>query len=253
MFLKKRKKVGLALSGGGARGYAHIGVYKAMQEEGLKPQVISGTSIGAIMGALIANGYSAEELVTIAREYGKARILNFTGLRLGLSSHKNIRGILSNLLPDSFEQLKMPLYVAASNLNTASLSVFHSGSLIDSLLASISIPIVFKPFLLNGNYYADGGLFKNLPASLIRKQCNILVGSHVNHLHKLSNFKSTTALVDRCIRIGIANTIQADIELCDIYIDPEHSSNYSVLNFKAVDEIIDIGYKAAQKVLIGRK
>ena len=241
----KNYEVGLTLSGGGARGYAHIGVLKAMEEFKITPNIVSGTSMGAIIGSLIANGYTSEEIIDFAQHPNYLKIFDFKGFKLGLSTHKRVRSILNELLPDDFESLKLPLRISATNLSKAQLEVFSSGPLIDAVLASISIPVIFKPVEIKGNFYADGGLVQNLPADSIRDECKTLIGSHVNHIPLNVEISNTFKIIDRCIRIAIFNTVQSQIKLCDIFIDPLKGGQFDVLNFKAVKELVDLGYNSA--------
>ncbi|WP_299535565.1 patatin-like phospholipase family protein [Ulvibacterium sp.] len=245
-----KRIIGLTLSGGGARGYAHIGVLKALEEAQMFPKIVSGTSMGAIIGALIANGYSASDIGAMAKNRRHGKIFHIRGVWDGISSHKHVKTILEALLPTKFEDLKLPIYVSTTNLDRAQHEVFSKGNLIDAILASISIPLVFKPIFINGYRYADGGLVKNLPASSIRQHCDVLIGSHVNHLNEGFKANNVINLLDRCMRIAIANTLSHDKTLCDIYIDPKGGGSYGVFDFSIVDEIIDFGYQAAKKELI---
>ncbi|MFV0541878.1 MAG: patatin-like phospholipase family protein [Aestuariibaculum sp.] len=246
---KTNPYVGLALSGGGARGFAHVGVLRALEEQGVSPTVISGTSMGAIIGGLIAAGYTASDIEAMALDKANLRIFNVRGFKFGLSAHGYVRKTLERLLPQTFEALKIPLYISATNLTTAKHTVFSSGNLIEAILASISIPLIFKPICINGEYYADGGLVKNLPASNIRDKCDVLIGSHVNHMPGNFSLKTTGQLLDRAIRISIHNTIEAEANLCDVYIDPEKCGHFDVLNFKVFDDIVNTGYQEALKKL----
>ncbi len=243
MLPKLPKKIGLTLSGGGARGFAHVGVLKALEENNLEPNVVSGTSMGAIIGALIAAGYSSAEIEHLVRDKTNLRVFNIKGLKLGLSTHNYVEKTLLRLLPQNFEALKIPLFLSVTNLSTAKHEVLMSGNLITAILASISIPLVFKPVLINGQYYADGGLVKNLPASVIRDKCDYLIGSHVNHIPDTFNLKTTGQLVDRAIRIAIHNTIIPEINLCDMFIEPKACGEFDVLNFKIFDAIVSTGYQ----------
>ncbi|WP_369047642.1 patatin-like phospholipase family protein [Tenacibaculum sp. UWU-22] len=245
----KKKKIGLTLSGGGARGFAHVGVLKALEEYNMLPEVISGTSMGAVIGALIAYGYTFSDIEKMALNKTSLKIFNVRGFKLGLSNHNYVRRTLESILPDTFEKLKLPFYVSATNLTTAKHEVFSSGNLIEAILASVSIPLVFKPVNINGNYYADGGLVKNLPASSIRDKCNFLIGSHVNHIPEDFTLTKTAQLLDRAIRISIYNTVASEITLCDMLIDPVECGSYDVLNFKIFDKIVATGYVATMKEL----
>lgn len=239
------KHIGLTLSGGGARGFAHVGVLKALEENKIQPNIISGTSMGAVIGALIANGYTSNDINNMALDKTNLRIFNVRGLKLGLSTHNYVKKTLQKLLPETFEELKIPLYISATNLSTAKHEIFASGNLIDAILASISIPLIFKPVKIKGHFYADGGLVKNLPASSIRDKCRFLIGSHVNHINNNFNLTKTSQILDRAIRISIFNTVAAEIELCDMLIDPIECGEFDVLNFKVFDEIVATGYRAA--------
>ncbi len=244
---KRVKQIGLTLSGGGARGFAHVGVLKGLEENGLVPQIISGTSMGAIIGAFIAAGYTSADIERMALDKTNLRVFNVKGLKLGLSTHNYVKKTLERYLPLRFENLEMPLFLSVTNLNTAKHEVFSSGDLITAILASISIPLVFKPVVINGQYYADGGLVKNLPASVIRDKCEYLIGSHVNYIpHKL-NLKTTSQLIERAIRISIHNTIISEVNLCNTFIEPKACGEFDVLNFKVFDDIVKVGYQETVK------
>lgn len=239
-----QRRIGLTLSGGGARGFAHVGVVKALEEHNIAPNILSGTSMGAIIGALIAFGYTSSDIEKMALDRTNLRIFNVKGLKFGFSTHNYVRKTLQRLLPSTFEELKIPFFVSVTNLTTARHEVLSSGNLIEAVLASISIPLVFKPVLLNGQYYADGGLVKNLPASVIRNNCDFLIGSHVNHIPDNFYPTKTSQLLDRAIRIAIQNTVATEKELCDLVIDPIECGHFDVLNFKVFDKIVATGYQA---------
>lgn len=243
------QSIGLTLSGGGSRGYAHIGVFKALEEKEIRPNIISGTSMGAIIGALIANGYSSKQIANWARSLKQKNIFHIRGMNQGLSSHKYIRKILINILPQTFEELKLPLFISTTNLDKGEHEVFSSGSLIEAILASISIPLIFKPVKINGERYVDGGLLKNLPASSIRHKCDFLIGSNVNHLSRSFKEEKNLRILDRCLRIVLANTLSNEIEQCDLFLDPINDKNWNMLEFSRVDEIVDMGYQVTKNVM----
>lgn len=138
--------------------------------------------MGAVIGALIANGYSSKDIEKMAQNKSNLKVFNVKGVKFGLSTHNYVRETLGKLLPKTFEELNLPFFVSTTNLTIAKHQVLSSGNLIDAILASIAIPLIFKPIKINGHYYADGGLVKNLPASIIREKCDVLIGSHVNHI-----------------------------------------------------------------------
>ena len=179
----KRKATGLVLSGGGARGYAHLGVLKALNEEGIIPDIISGTSAGAIAGALYADGYTPDEIFKILAKNSRLNFLKLTVPKDGLLKMTGMIRVLKDALrANTFEELKIPLVVCATNLNQAKVEYFESGELIRAIIASASIPVVFRPVEIGGVCYVDGGVMDNMPVAPIEKRCRVLIGSYVNSI-----------------------------------------------------------------------
>lgn len=179
-------RIGLALGGGGARGIAHIVYLKAMDEMGVKPSVISGTSSGAIAGALYAGGMSAELMLTKVQQALSVK-RNASGyLRQGLSRVGSAvsslaRKTLLGMLPvKTFEELAVPLRIVATNFNTLKERVFFEGEIIDSLMASIAYPGVFFPQPVDGSFYMDGGATNIVPFDVIRGECDVLIAIDVS-------------------------------------------------------------------------
>ena len=160
-----RYRLGLVLSGGGARGFAHIGVVQAMYEAGLRPDIISGTSAGSIVGAMIAAGHTPEECLNFF--LGK-KILHFarpTMSKKGIMIMNGMEERLAEFLHvKTFEELKIPLVITASDINGAVPVHFEKGELLPCIIASCSIPVVFTPREIDHVDYVDGGVFMNLPA-----------------------------------------------------------------------------------------
>lgn len=240
---------GMVLSGGGARGFAHIGVYKAMLEAGVKPGIIAGSSMGALIGALIATGYSPEDLIKIANSSAKARLFEPQIPKLGISSHGPVRKLLAELIPETFDKLLIPLHVSTTNLNTGENTMWSDGNLIDAVMASTCIPIAFEPVEINGMQYVDGGLSRNMPAAAIREHCVTLIGSHANYIDTSAKLKSLSAIMERCFRIAIYNTVRDDIQLCDLYINPPEIRHFSTLKFDHINDIIELGYTTCKRQL----
>lgn len=249
MFTSTKFEIGLALSGGGSRGLAHVGVLKALNEVGFFPQVFSGASMGAIIGAFFAAGYTPDDVLRIAGEKASARMFHFNLPKLGFTSHERVREILAGYLPETFEELKTPLYISTTNLTTGENQIFSSGPLLDPILASSSIPVIFKPVEIKGEYFVDGGLTDNLPTRIIRNDCKVLVGSHVNYIDEHKELNSIKEIAERCFRIAIYNTVRDDRKACDLFIDPPEVREFATLDFKNSVKIIELGYKAAKSEL----
>lgn len=149
---------GIVLSGGGARGIAHLGILKALDEFGIQPSIISGTSAGAIVGAFYAKGFRFSEIVSIIKN---GHFFNFSNLNIvkqGLFSMKGFEEIYENYFENnSFTDLKTPLYIAATDILKGEINYFSDGELSFALLASSCTPVLFQPVFHKGNYYIDGG------------------------------------------------------------------------------------------------
>lgn len=158
------QRIGLILSGGAARGFAHIGLLRVLERAGIEADVISGTSMGAILGAFYANGYSAEEIYDLARSVSWRDIIDFSfgsGLFKGQKLHK----FLAQHLPETFEELEKPLVISTTDIETGEEVFIYRGDLITALRASSCFPGAFEPVFFNGRTLADGGIVNNIPVN----------------------------------------------------------------------------------------
>lgn len=172
---KERKEFsrGIVLSGGGARGYAHLGILQALEENGWKPDIVSGTSSGALIGSFYCQGFSPEQIMKIFSGKDLSRFARITIPRKGFFTMEKLETVLhSEFHVKTFEKLDIPLVVAATNMSKGSIEYFDSGQLIPVLIASSSIPILFEPITIKNNMYSDGGILNNLPIQPIKDRCN---------------------------------------------------------------------------------
>jgi len=160
-------EIGIALGGGAARGLAHIGVLRALDEAGIQPSFVSGTSMGAIIGAFFASGRSPGELLEVARKASWTKIIDIS-LRGGLVKGARLGHFLEELLPATFEELRVPLAVTATAIEDGGERVFKSGPLIPAIRASAAFPGVFEPVEVDGTYYLDGGIVDSVPVEAVR-------------------------------------------------------------------------------------
>src|SRR6478735_4852598 len=202
-------KLGIALSGGGARGIAHIGVLQALDEMGVKFSVASGTSAGSIVAALYAYGYKPAEIFEIAGHLSIFKSVRPAWTWAGLFKMDGLTALLKKHIPENnFSALKMPLTVATTDIRKGVVHYFTKGELIPAIVASCSIPAFFHPVVHNGGLYVDGGLTDNLPVLPIRDQCDFVVGSHCNHINPDFDARSLKVMIERSLLMAIsANTL----------------------------------------------
>lgn len=245
-------KTGLVLSGGGVRGVAHIGAIKALEEHNIYPSHIAGTSAGAIVGALYAGGCSWEEILDFFKTVELFTIKKYARKQPGFVDTSKFYDTLKSYLPsDSFEDLKKPLYVTATNLLDGTLEVFHSGELIKPILASAAVPGVFAPVAIKDGYYVDGGTLNIFPVDLIKMYCDQIVGIYVNPFEKvkMEDLKHSYNIMERAYHIKIANESLAKFEDCDLLIRPKDMGNYRMFSLKHIDIIFELGYESAKEAL----
>ena len=240
-------RVGIALSGGGARGIAHIGVLKALLEHGIVPSVVAGTSSGAIVGCLYAYGMSVEQMTDFARIGSSLRILRIGNPLKGFMKLTMLREKLEGLLShDDFSCLVREFHVVTSDLQHGRVAVHTSGSLIDVVQASCAIPLVFRPIELNGVQHVDGGLYMNLPANPVRDRVDVLIGSNVMPLvNEVEGPLSTMlGIGQRVFDLSVNATTAPSAALCDVLIEPAEVARFNVYNFTRTEELIEAGYQA---------
>ena len=151
IFRSKPYRTGIALSGGGIKGLCHAGVLKALEEVGIKPDIISGVSAGAIVGALYADGYTPDEIATLFEDISFRQMTKFRipdGGLFRIDAFEEF--MLKNLRAKTFEALKIPLRIVATNLDKGTSVVFDKGNLINPIIASCSVPVLFTPKKIDG-------------------------------------------------------------------------------------------------------
>ncbi|WP_294275856.1 patatin-like phospholipase family protein [uncultured Chryseobacterium sp.] len=243
-FKKKKPVIGLTLSGGGMRGIAHIAVLKALEEYNLRPDIISGTSAGSLIAAFYAFGKTPDEMLDIVR---KTTFFSRSYLRLsknGIFSSNFILKLLTEHFPeDNFNVLKMPVYVAATEMTHGIVDFFSEGELFAPLLASSSVPFVLPPVRMGTKIYVDGGVLDNLPIEPIMDQCDFLIASHVNSItyDELSNM-SLMKEFDRILHLAIAKSVYSKVKHCDIFLDPPKMTQFSLFNKKFIDVMCEEVY-----------
>lgn len=246
-----KKKIGLVLSGGGARGFAHLGVMKALYEKEIYPDEISGVSAGALTGVFLANDAEPEEIFKFFRDKS---IMKTSKLKIPKNGLLNLEGIKRELQDrirvEDIRDLKKPFFVAVSNMSKGRVEYLDSGPLLDIILASSSIPVLFSPINMKGDYYSDGGLFDNLPVKPLRDRCDVIIGVHVNPVNSVEKLDSLVRMASRTFHLTVNNTVMNSKNLCDVWIEPESLDQYEILDFKKAEKIYQTGYDFAKKMEI---
>lgn len=250
MTLTKRVEYGIALSGGGARGFAHIGALKALNEAGIYPEIISGTSAGAIIGALYAHGYSPDEIFKIFIDKKKFRYIELTLPKGGFLKMNRLFANLNNhLIIKNIEDLKHKLTIIATDLTNGKSCEFTKGNILKCLQASSSIPIIFPPTIIDGITYVDGGVLNNLPIEPLRRKCEKMIAINVNPLGVYKDKNTILSVAERVFHLNIHHSVESKIEKIDLYIKPDKLEKYRILETNKGAEIFEIGYNYAQNAI----
>jgi NTE family protein len=246
----KKYKIGLVLSGGGARGFAHLGLIQALNEAGIIPDVISGTSAGAIIGVLYADGYSPKEILRLLNPVSRLDFMRPTLPREGLLQFNGIIKILkTSLNAKLFSELKIKLFVAATDLNNGKAVYFSEGEIINPVIASASIPVLFQPVIINKIHYVDGGVLDNLPVKPIANNCEIIIGSFVNPVGYMEKISGLISIAERAFMLSMSKEIIEKAKKFDLFVAPLELRNYKILDPDKAEELFKVGYKAAKEKL----
>jgi len=277
----RRPRVGLLLSGGGARGFAHVGTLKIMEEAGLRPDYIAGTSMGAILGALYAMGYNADEISALNLQTDWSMLLSNTeALRtvtyeqkhavnrslLSLTwqnGHFNLpRGFINSQLllnlfhrlsweyaaTEDFNQLPVPFGCISVNLSSGKIRMARNGHLPTEIRASMAIPGIFTPVQLSDTVLLiDGGVADNFPYDMLRSMgADIIIGSYAGPdlMHPTGTIHDAKDILTHASMFAGIQKARADLKRCDYLVAPD-LTGYSSMNFAAGQQIERIGYEAA--------
>lgn len=275
----KKPKVGLVLSGGGAKGFAHIGVLKVLEQAGVKIDYIGGTSMGAVVGGLYASGYNAKQLDSIFRvtdfdallsDYIPRSSKNFyekrndemyaftlpfkklkvgvpTSLSMGLYNYNLLNKLTHNVRHvRDFSQLPIPFLCMATNIETGEEVLLNKGYLAKAMLASGAFPTLFAPVEIDGKLLVDGGVSNNFPVEEIKKMgADIVIGVDVqDDLKDRKSLQEATRILVQITNLQMIEKMKEKVALTDIYIKPD-IKDFSVISFDEGKEIIKKGEEAA--------
>ena len=267
-------KLGYALSGGGARGFAHLGVLKVLEEHGIQPDYICGTSMGAVIGALYAQGYDAQSIQDMLLKVkwqdamddsfkrkelyiGQKRWAPYGMGSLGIDDHGKIKLPssvwignrlnleLARLFAGSgtdvdFTRLPIPFSCIATDLLTGEKVIFTQGNLMQAVRASLSVPSILEPFELDGHLYIDGGVSQNLPAAETKEMgADFVIGIKTNSpLRPKEELKHFVNVFDQTLNISMINSLNRSLTDCGLLLEPD-LEGFSAMDYDRATQIID--------------
>ncbi len=244
--VKLKCKLGLALSGGGTRGFAHIGVLKAFNEERIGFDCVVGTSIGSLIGSMYCAGVGTEAIMEEARLVSRREIVS----RLWLNSDpSNIERIVNRLLVDkTFDELSLPFAAVAVDINSGSEVVLNSGSVAKAVSASCAVPVLFHPVALEGKLLVDGGLLNNMPADVCRTMgADIVIGVDLDHSRGSgARSQKIKDILVATWTITTKSTMYKGQQNSDIIIEPE-LQEFNRTSLNNIDAMVAEGYRAAKQ------
>jgi len=240
--------IGLVLSGGGVRGVAHLGLLQILEEIGIEPVAISGTSAGALVGALRAAGHSISTILDFFKTTSIFKMGHFATRKPGFIDSDKFYPILKEFLPDDdFSALKKKLYVTATDMVRGKQRIFSHGQLIRPVLASAAFPVMFTPVEIEGQLYTDGGALNNFPVEPLTGECELIIGSNVHPFKDLqpSDIKNTLAVMERLFHLSIHHHSIHKYHLCNVVVAPHELAAFGTFDRAHFNEMFEIGYRAA--------
>ncbi|MCB2379436.1 patatin-like phospholipase family protein [Hymenobacter sp. BT635] len=238
------RKLGLALSGGAARGIAHLGVLQALDELQLPIGHIAGVSSGAIAGAFYAAGFAPREIFRLLTDTRFVRLLR-PSFRLGLVRLDLVEKLYQHYLgaAPTFEALTTPLTLVATDLAAGQTVYFQQGPLLKPLLGAAAVPIVCRPVEWQGQVLVDGGVMNNLPVEPLLAQANLaVVGVHCNPMSPEAPLTTLREVGERTAYLAISMNVQPRLAQCHFILEPPALHRFRVTDLRRAPEIFDIGY-----------
>lgn len=239
-------KIGLALSGGGVRAFAHLGVISNIQWLGIPIHAVSGSSAGAVIGAAYAAGLNLDMVKNLLLKISFFKVISPIIPYMGFSSFEKIKRLFTIIgIPHTFEELKIPLIVAATDLNKRETVYFNNGNLWDALFASLAMPGIFYPMKMGDMMLVDGGISMNLPVSVLKDRENadfVIAADVISSSRKFPELTNTFQIVYESATLMVEMNNRKERERADFIIDinlPE----VGFLDFKKREEVLNISFK----------
>lgn len=248
--MKNAKNIGLVLSGGAVKGFAHLGVLQALDEMNMKPVILSGTSAGAIAAAFYADGYSPAEALSILKSYRLKHFFRPGFRNAGVMRNSGFYKILlDHLRCKNLENLPLETWICMTNLYTGKAEYHNYGNIARKVLASSSIPIFFRPVMIDDQLMVDGGVCDNLPLIPILGKVELIVASNSNPIVEKKIKPSFRSIAERTFLLSINSRNQYLSPQPDILIEPPQLAQYGYFDIDHAEKIFETGYECAIQTL----
>ncbi|SUU12870.1 Patatin-like phospholipase family protein [Acinetobacter haemolyticus] len=248
---QKRPVVALVLGSGGARGYAHIGVIEVLEQHGIRPDLIVGTSAGSIVGSIYASGKSAAELREIALKLKANDVRDVSVSLKGFFDGKKVEDYVNEQVQNTpLQRLKIPMYVVATELKEGTKTVFNYGNTGQAVRASASIPSMFVPIKIGHNEYVDGGLVSPVPVQVARDLgADIVIAVDILAQPVHTETTNVWGLFNQNINIMQGRLAEEELKYADIVIQPDLREKVHIFDVKGREMTMQAGVEAAQNKL----
>lgn len=243
----ERPKIGLALGSGGARGFAHLGVLKVLNEAGVPIDFIAGSSMGALIGAFYSSGLDLDNLYKIAKAFKRKYYLDFTVPKMGFIAGHRVKELIRIFTHGkNIEDLKIPLSVIATDLTKGERVVFTRGPIADAVRASIAIPGIFVPEKKDGRLFVDGGVIDRIPVQVVKEMgADFVIAVDVSRVKKNESISTIFDVILQSIDILQEELVKYRKVDTDVLLRPK-LENFSSKAFKNIEEIIIEGENEAR-------
>ena len=239
--------IGLALGGGAAKGVAHIGVLKALEDANIEVDYIAGTSVGAMIAALYAFRVDVETIGSLARRLTMSKVTSFKLNKTGFFSTESLRELMLEYVGDvAIEDAAIPLSIVATDINSGEEIILTSGSVVDAVCASAAIPGIYIPVEINGRTLVDGGLVQNVPIEALQTAgAGVTIASHLNSVSHYQEISHVLDVMRNAFEIAVSQHTQDQLKEADLLISMDLSDFSLRDNTERYDELFNIGHQAA--------
>ena len=239
--------IGLALGGGAAKGVAHIGVLKALEDANIEVDYIAGTSVGAMIAALYAFRVDVETIGSLARRLTMSKVTSFKLNKTGFFSTESLRELMLEYVGDvAIEDAEIPLSIVATDINSGEEIILTSGSVVDAVCASAAIPGIYIPVEINGRTLVDGGLVQNVPIEALQTAgAGVTIASHLNSVSHYQEISHVLDVMRNAFEIAVSQHTQDQLKEADLLISMDLSDFSLRDNTERYDELFNIGHQAA--------